>query len=54
MSSNDLPSNIKAVRCNPDGSRPLVEEIPFATRQEVQNLDPEKIILSTRAISLNP
>lgn len=54
MSSSNLPSTIKAVRTNPDLGRPFVEDIPFGTRHDIQNLDPDKVILSTRALSLNP
>lgn len=54
MPVDNIPVTIKAVITNPDLGRPFVEEIPFGTRTDVQNLDPDKVILSTRALSLNP
>jgi hypothetical protein len=54
MSSNQIPATVKAVIADPDRGRPTVEEIPFGTRSAVKDLGPEAIVVSTRALSLNP
>lgn len=54
MSSSQIPATVRAVITDPDLGRPTIEEIPFGTRAAVKELGPDAVVVSTRALGLNP
>ncbi|WWC91531.1 uncharacterized protein L201_006477 [Kwoniella dendrophila CBS 6074] len=55
MSSlSSIPDTVRAVVASPDLGNPTVENLPFGTRQDIQNLGPYSVVVKNKAVGLNP